>query len=123
MALHFAASEPRVRCVAAFAPVIDLLALREFVGMEKYLGTRHLDLRRHAAKLAGRGVWLCIGNDDQRVGTDQSIEFTRKVVSAARAAKKTADVELHVMPVIGHRIHATAHEEAAAWVAARVISR
>src|SRR5262245_51250778 len=30
MALHFAGAEPRVRCVAAFAPVTDLAALREF---------------------------------------------------------------------------------------------
>jgi dienelactone hydrolase len=120
MALHFAVAEPRVRCVAAFAPVTDLPALSEFNGMEKHAPTMALDLRRHAGKLAGRSVWLCIGNADERVGTDQAIAFTRKVVSASVAAKKPADVELHVMPTIGHRIHATAHEEAAAWFAARI---
>jgi hypothetical protein len=41
-------------------------------------------------------------------------------VAASVSAKKPADVELHVMPTIGHRIHATAHEEAAAWFAKRV---
>src|SRR5207247_2644543 len=120
MALHFAAVEPRIRCVAAFAPVTDLPALSEFSGMDKHAPTMGLDLRRHADKLAGRSMWLCIGNADERVGTDQAITFTRKVVAASVAAKKPADVELHVMPTIGHRIHVTAHEEAAAWFAARI---
>jgi dienelactone hydrolase len=119
MALHFAAAEPRVRSVAAFAPVTDLAALSEFAGLENDKRIRVLDLRRHADKLAGRSVWLCIGNNDQRVGTDQAIEFTRKVVAASVAAKKPADVQLHVMPTIGHRIHASAHDEVAAWFNAR----
>jgi dienelactone hydrolase len=119
MALHFAAAESRVRFSAAFAPVTDLLALSEFAGTKQVTPAGALDLRRHAGKLAGRSVWLCIGNDDQRVGTDQAIAFTRKVVAASVSAKKPADVELHVMPTIGHRIHATAHEEAAAWFAKR----
>jgi len=121
MALHFAAAEPRVRCVAAFAPVTDLRALSEFAGMEKDARAGALDLRRHAGKLAGRSVWLCIGNNDQRVGTEQAIAFTRNVVAASVAAKKPTDVELHVMPTIGHRIHATAHEETAAWFVGRLL--
>src|SRR5262245_37230416 len=36
IALHFAAVEPRVRCVVAFAPVTDLLALREFAAMKQH---------------------------------------------------------------------------------------
>jgi dienelactone hydrolase len=120
MAVHAAAAEPRIRCVAAFAPVTDLLALREFTGMEKNAPTRNLDLRKHADKLAGRSLWLCIGNNDQRVGTDQAIDFTRKVVAASAAQKKPADLQLHVMDTIGHRIHASAHEEAAAWFAIRL---
>ena len=120
MAVHAAAAEPRIRCVAAFAPVTDLLALREFTGMEKNAPTRDLDLRKHADKLAGRSLWLCIGNNDQRVGTDQAIAFTRKMVAASQAKKKPADVQLHVMDTVGHRIHASAHEEAAAWFAVRL---
>jgi dienelactone hydrolase len=120
MAVHATAAEPRIRCVAAFAPVTDLLALREFAGMEKNALTRDLDLRKHADKLAGRSLWLCIGNNDQRVGTDQAIAFTRKVVAASQAKKKPADVQLHVMDTVGHRIHASAHEEAAAWLANRL---
>jgi hypothetical protein len=40
------------------------------------------------------------------------------VAVASTASDKAAPVELHVMPTVGHRIHATAHQEAAAWVLA-----
>jgi dienelactone hydrolase len=116
IALHFAAAEPRVRCVAAFAPVTDLLALREFAGMEKHPATRGLALAGSADKLADRALWLCIGNHDERVGTDLAIVFTRKVVEAAAARHQPANVELHVMPTVGHSVHATAQDEAAAWI-------
>ncbi|MBI3862986.1 MAG: serine hydrolase [Planctomycetia bacterium] len=119
-ALHFAAAEPRVRSVAAFAPVTDLLALREFQGMESHARTNELSLARHAPKLAGRPVWMCIGNHDERVDTDRAIAFTRAVVKASVEAKKPPAIELHVMTSEGHRIHPTAHEEAAAWFAAQL---
>jgi hypothetical protein len=41
-------------------------------------------------------------------------------VEASVARKGSADVELHVMPTVGHRIHATAHDEAAAWILAQL---
>ena len=98
----------------------DLLVLREFQGAEGHAGTKGLALAGHAEKLAGRAVWVCIGSHDERVGTEHAIAFTRKVVEASAAQKKPAAVELHVMPVTGHRVHATAHEEAAAWILARI---
>ena len=116
-ALHFAAAEPRVRCAAAFAPVTDLLALREFMGQEKHQPTNDLALRCVAEKLAGRPIWMCIGNHDERVDTDRAIAFTRDVVTASVTQKKKAAIELHVMTSEGHTIHPTAHAEAAAWIA------
>src|SRR5205823_4645299 len=83
VALDWAAADARVGAVAAFAPVTDLLVLREFHGMEKHAATKALDLREHAGKLAGRPIWVCIGNNDERVGTDQLIGLTRKVVAAS----------------------------------------
>ena|GEM_PF-208056 len=116
-ALHFAAAESRVRCAAAFAPVTDLLALREFAGQEKNLPTTNLALRHFAEKLAGRPIWMCIGNHDERVDTDRAIAFSRDVVKASFAQQKKGLIELHVMTSEGHTIHSTAHEEAAAWIA------
>jgi hypothetical protein len=93
-----------------------LLALREFAGMQNHQATKALALVNRADKLADRSIWLCIGNDDRRVDTDRAMAFTRKVVQAAAARNKQADLELHVMPVPNHRTHASAHGEAAAWL-------
>jgi pimeloyl-ACP methyl ester carboxylesterase len=117
IALHWAAAEPRISSVVGFAPVSDLLVLTEFRGMEKHAATRSLALIEQAQNLAGRSIWVCIGNNDARVGTDHLIAFTRKLVAISTDAKKPAPVELHVMPTIGHRVHDTAHDEAAAWIA------
>lgn len=122
MALHFAAAEPRVGWVIAFAPVTDLTVLSEFAGLEKDRTVRGLSLIHHADKLAGRGLWLCIGNRDRRVGTDHAIALTRRIVEAAKPDKAIIPVELHVTPTAGHTIHATAHEEAARWALSRVAS-
>ena len=69
---------------------------------------------------------VSISNNDARVGTDKAIEFTRKVVSASVAGKKSTsseviDVELHVMPWPGHggNLLSNVHDVAAAWLLAR----
>lgn len=119
IALHFTAAEPRVKSVAAFAPVVDLLALREFAGMANPEPAKALALVNQAEKLAGRNIWLCIGNHDERVSTEQAIAFTREVVKASVEQKKPPAVDLHVTATPGHTIHATAHEEAAVWLGSK----
>ncbi|MBM4069380.1 MAG: hypothetical protein FJ271_10595 [Planctomycetes bacterium] len=123
MALHFAAADPRVKVVAAFAPVTNLLALHEFAGTNKHAATKALALANHADKLAGRPIWICIGNKDDRVGTDDVIAFRRRLTAATVAQGKAVPVELHVMPTVGHAIHARAHAEAAAWILASLPKR
>jgi dienelactone hydrolase len=120
IALQMAASEPRFRCAAAFAPVTNLLALSEFNGMANPAPASALSIINRADQLAGRSIWVCIGNNDQRVSTDDLIAFTRKVSAVSIAQKKPANVELHVMPSLGHTIHLTAHDEAAAWIATQI---
>jgi dienelactone hydrolase len=124
LAYHFAAADKRVQAVAGFSPVTNLLALTEFAGMEKHEATRNLNLTNHAAELAGRSVWLSIGNNDQRVSTDDAIAFTRKVVaeSVARQKDKTKamPVELIVGISAGHTAIPRAHELAAEWLAGQL---
>jgi hypothetical protein len=124
-ALHWAASDPRVRCVAAFAPVTDLLVLDEFRGLEGHALTRSLALANVADRLGDRRLWICIGNHDRRVGTDQAIEFSRRVTRAAVAQGKPTLNELHVVEgapsPLGHRVHATAHQQAAEWIATNLL--
>ncbi|MGE0605870.1 MAG: alpha/beta hydrolase family protein [Pirellulales bacterium] len=119
-ALHYAAADPRVRCTVAFAPVADLTILREFAGLDEHELTRSLDLSRQSAALAERPLWICIGNNDERVGTDSIISFSREVTAAAVRLQIPPDTELHVMTSRGHTIHPTAHDEAAAWLLRQV---
>ena len=135
IALHFAAAESRVRCVAAFAPVTNLLALSEFAGIENDSPSvlrmvKSLALVNSAEKLAGRSIWICIGNYDQRVNTDDAIAFARRVVEASVAEDKPANVEIHVVPADGYQVRphdnghsypvVSAHKEAAEWIMARM---
>jgi dienelactone hydrolase len=121
VALHFAAADPRVRCVAAFAPVTDLAVLREFRGLEDCTAVRSLALVNSAERLAGRAIWLVIGDRDRRVGTDHVIGFARSVSAASERINVPGGVELHVLPEPrGHTTPTGASDQAAAWIAARL---
>src|SRR6478736_2959337 len=114
VASHVAAADPRFAAVVEFAPVTDLLVLREFEGMQKHAATKGLNVTHLADKLAGRSFWMCIGNDDARVGTDETIAFSRALVRASLAKKAKPDAYLAVTPTPGHTVHKSANEEAAA---------
>jgi len=117
LSLHFAAHDPRVRCVAAYAPVTDLVALREFHGAESNALVQSLDLRKHANKLAGRAVWLIIGDQDERVGTDLAIDLARRITKASLDHKLTSRVDLHVIAESrGHTTPEGAVESSAQWI-------
>jgi esterase FrsA len=120
IASHVAAADPRFQAIVQFAPVTDLLAVREFKGLEKHALTTGLHVTHLTYKLAGRSFWFCIGNNDTRVSTDETIAFTRKLVRAAEAKKAKLDVYLVVAPTPGHTIHKTAHDEAATWLRQRL---
>jgi dienelactone hydrolase len=121
-ALQFAAREPRVRAVAAFAPVADFGRVKpEFAGAENAPGVVALRLDRQAAALAGRALWIIIGDRDSRVDTDATIAFARRVTAAGLEMKLDPRVELHVMPEPkGHTTPAGAAEQAAAWLERQV---
>jgi len=118
LAFHFAAAEPRVRCVGGIAPVTDLLALREFNGTPAAAAAEALALARLAPALAGRPAWLCIGNRDARVSTEAAIAFSRALVAAA-PADAPAPVTLLVHDGDGHRSTPADHERLAAWLLAQ----
>jgi esterase FrsA len=120
IASHVAAADLRFQTIVELAPVTDLLAVTEFKGLEKHAATAGLHVTHLADKLAGRSFWFCIGNNDVRVSTDETIAFTRKLVRAAAAKKAKLDVFLVVTPTPGHTIHKTAHDEAAVWLRQRL---
>lgn len=104
-ALHFAAGEPRVRAVTGVAPVTNPRALSEFAGVTEEQA-KSINIDSLTDRLAGRIVWLSIGNDDGRVSTDDCVRLARKLVAATRKLKpemKVAPIELIVGPSEGHR--------------------
>jgi dienelactone hydrolase len=117
-ALHLAAAEPRVRAVTCISPVTDLLVLREFAGL-KPQQFETLNVVSLADKLAGRAIWLSIGNHDERVGTDECIAAARRLVAEMRRRHpdiKTVPVELVVSPADGHHAIDNAYGLAADFV-------
>jgi len=123
-AMHFAAADPRVRCVAAFAPVTDLAALSEFQAIASSPLVERLALRKRAEKLAGRPVWIAIGDADARVDTDRAIALSRSISAAAHHKHLASQIELHVMPDCrGHATPLGASDQAAEWISDRVNTR
>ncbi|MBI5773239.1 MAG: prolyl oligopeptidase family serine peptidase [Verrucomicrobia bacterium] len=116
VAFHFAAADKRVKCAAGFAPVTDLAALSEFRFAETNALVQRLALERHADALAGRALWLVIGDRDARVSTDAAIRFARHVTAVSLEKKLPALVELHVVSEPkGHTVPAGYAEKAAEW--------
>lgn len=117
LALQFAAAEPRVSCVAAFAPVTDLAALREFNGSHDNPLVQSLSVINQSNALAARPVWVVIGDRDARVSTDAAIAFVRAITASALARGLDAKAELHVLPEPkGHTTPKGAPDQAAAWI-------
>lgn len=117
MALQFAATEPRIRATAVFAPVTNLMALREFHDAKNTEHVASLSLLARAEGFAGRTLWLTIGDRDERVSTDDCIAFARRVTALSLSQKKPADVTLIVQPEPkGHTTPEGAPEKAAKWI-------
>lgn len=118
LALQFAAREQRVGSVAAFAPVTDLAALQEFHAVKDVPFVAKLSAIAAAEQLAGRPVWIVIGDQDARVDTDQSIALARRITAVSREQKLVSRVELHVLAEPrGHTTPPGSAELAASWIA------
>ncbi len=117
-ALHLATQDKRIRCVAAIAPATDLLVITEFKGMTHPERAAALSIINHAEPLVGRGVWIVIGDRDERVSTDQAIAFARRLSALAVDKKIPSQVELLVRSEPrGHTTPPGSAELAAVWIA------
>ncbi len=117
LAIQFAAHDERVNCVAGFAPVTNLTALREFAGNEELPLVTRLSLESQAKRLAGKPVWVIIGDRDERVSTRSAMDFAMALSSEAVAKDVPSQLELHVVSEPrGHTTPKGAAEQAAIWV-------
>ncbi|HVU87574.1 MAG TPA: alpha/beta fold hydrolase [Pirellulales bacterium] len=116
-AAHLMAADPRVQCAALIAPLIEFETLVEFHAPEKPEALQAQSLIALAPRLAGRRIWIVIGDQDARVGTDRAIALARNLTTAACAQHKPSQVELHVLPEPrGHTTPAGAAEASAVWI-------
>jgi dienelactone hydrolase len=115
LAMHFAASDPRVKCTAVYAPAVNLGTLPYFKGAEKHPAVRSVDLMAVADKLARKPLWIVVGDQDRSIDTDYVIAFARKV---SRLSGQNSRIELHVMPEPGgHNTPAGSDRQSAVWIA------
>ena len=84
-ALRLAAADERISAVAALAPVTDWRAVTEFAAIKDRPETAALTLAHFAPQLAGRRVYVAIGNYDLRVGTDACTRFVLALLEAEQA--------------------------------------
>jgi len=97
-ALRLAAAEPRIAGVAGLAPVTDWRAVQEFVAAKSRPEVTALALENFAARLAGRAVYLAIGNRDNRVGTECCVRFALRLFEEeARLKLDRSRVRLQVV--------------------------
>ena len=72
---------------------------------------------KRANDLAGRKVWILIGDQDKRVNTDNAVQLAREISRESRENKLLSKVTLHVLPEPrGHMIPAGADRMAADWI-------
>lgn len=117
-ALHLAAHDQRVRCVAAIAPATDLTLITEFKGMTHPERAAAVSVNSLADVLCERGVWIVIGDRDHRVSTDSAIAFARRLSTTAETKNVPSHVELLVRAEPrGHTTPPGAAEQAASWIA------
>ncbi len=117
LALHFAAHNARVKSVAAFAPVTDPGKLSEFAAVVDEPLVKQLSVEMQADKLAGRAVWIVIGDQDDRVSTQSAIDVAQAITAASIAKKVDSKVDLHVIAEPrGHRTPPGSADLAAGWM-------
>lgn len=106
-ALRLAAADPRIRAVAALAPVTDWRALREFAAVRDDAGVAALALDHWAQRLAGRAIFLAIGNHDLRVSSTACVQLVMHLLEIEESAgSDSSAVEFYVVPEVGHSLSA-----------------
>lgn len=104
-ALRLMAADERIAAAAAFSPVTDWRVLTEFASIKDKSEVAELALPHFAGALAGRAVWLAIGNSDARVGTDACLRFAEAVLRAeSEAGFSSSQFVLHVVPEKDHQL-------------------
>ncbi|MGH2558674.1 MAG: alpha/beta hydrolase family protein [Thermomicrobiales bacterium] len=116
-ALHLLAADPRIAAAASFAPVTNLLALREFTGLAQCPLVQQANAIHLVPQLAGRPTFCAINDDDRRVSTADCLAFHAALRAASPDPSSPA---LRVEPGDTHTVSDDAYHEGAAWLLDRI---
>lgn len=116
LAFTLAASDNRIKCAAAFSPITDLTFLHEFSDLSNKKIPQSMSWQQLATSLESKPVFICIGSQDERVGTDNAVAFSREIIRVASQEDAEPQVDLHILPSQGHHTPANAHQMAADWI-------
>lgn len=102
--LRLAAADPRVRSVAGLSSVTDWAIVTEFADVCEESVFKPLHLNNWVDQLTDRAVYLCIGSQDDVVGTDSCVQFAMKLFAGQRQALAAGTLfnQLHVVDSPSH---------------------
>lgn len=122
LAFQYAASDSRVKAVIVFAPVTDLLRLREFDKVDEKQLLPIMNLSNHIARLVHKDIWIVIGDQDTRVGTDAALTFVNNLLREREYKVKDAKLEFNIMhEPKGHTTPKGAVERSIKWLSKKQI--
>lgn len=102
--LRLAAADRRIAAVAGPSPVTDWAQIGEFADHADPSEIERLHIENWAEQIADRAVYLCIGSQDDIVGTESCVQFAMKLFERQRAAlpEGTLRNQLHVVDTPSH---------------------
>jgi hypothetical protein len=104
LALRLMAADDRLKIGGGFSPVTDWRVLTEFAGQRDMKQIADLRLSLLADQLAGKHIYMAIGNHDERVGTLSACQFFLDLNAANKKRGFGQDlVDFYLTPDIDHR--------------------
>ncbi len=105
-ALRLMAADRRIQGTAALAPLVDWCSLSEFSAIEDKAKLARLALANWADQLAGRAIYLTVGNHDHRVDTARCLHFASRLFETADFSQPgSATIEIYINNSLGHTLN------------------
>ena len=105
-ALRLMADDVRIQGVAALAPLVDWRSLSEFSAIQDQPELACLALVHWADQLAGRALYLTVGNHDHRVGTARCLHFASRLLETVDFSQPgSGTIEIYINDSPGHTLN------------------
>lgn len=104
-ALRLMAADRRIQGVAALAPLVDWRSLAECAAVADRLQLAKLSLEHWTQQLAGRALYLAVGNHDHRVDTARCLRFALRLLEMADFSQPhLSTTEIYINNSPGHTL-------------------